>query len=161
MFHLIFYLEQMYHYTPLYLFHSENFDLPIGDGFDMVNKDIELKNIKVGNNIALKNVFFNTGKWDIKESSYSELDRLVSLLTELISLKIEISGYTDNIGSESFNVLLSQRRADAVMNYLLGKGIAKNRIVAKGYGQSNPVSLNDNEEGRALNRRTEFKIIQK
>ena len=144
-----------------YLFHSENFDLPIGDGFNMINKDIELKNIKVGNNIALKNVFFNTGKWDIKETSYSELDRLVSLLTELNSLKIEISGYTDNIGSESFNVLLSQRRADAVMNYLLEKGIDKNRIVAKGYGQANPIALNDNEKGRALNRRTEFKIIQK
>ena len=127
----------------------------------MVNKNIELKNIKVGNNIALKNVFFNTGKWDIKENSHSELDRLVSLLTELPSLKIEISGYTDNIGSESFNELLSQRRADAVMNYLTKKGVNKNRIKAKGYGQSNTVASNDSEEGRALNRRTEFKIIQK
>ena len=83
------------------------------------------------------------------------------MLLEITSLKIEISGYTDNVGTESFNELLSQRRADAVVNYLVGKGVDKNRFIAKGYGQSNPVASNDNEEGRSLNRRTEFKIIQK
>ena len=143
-----------------YLFHSENFDLPQGDGFNMVNKDIALKNIKVGNNIALKNVFFDTGKWNIKSDSYAELDRLVDLLADISSLKIEISGHTDNVGSESFNQLLSQRRADAVVNYLIGKGVDKNRLHAEGYGQTKPVSLNDTEEGRASNRRTEFKIIE-
>ena len=108
----------------------------------------------------LKNVFFNTSKWDIKEDSYAELDRLVDLLAEIPSLKIEISGHTDNIGTESFNELLSQRRADAVVNYLVDKGVDKNRLVAKGYGQSNPVESNDTEEGRASNRRTEFEIIK-
>ncbi|MBU46867.1 MAG: hypothetical protein CMD28_05480, partial [Flavobacteriales bacterium] len=143
-----------------YLFYSENFDLPKGDGFNMVTKDIELSNIKVGNNITLKNVFFNTGKWDVKEDSYSELDRLVVLLSDIPGLKIEISGHTDNIGTESFNELLSQRRADAVVSYLLGKGVDKNRLVAKGYGQSIPVESNDTDEGRAANRRTEFEIIE-
>ena len=143
-----------------YLFHSENFDLPKGDGFNLVNKDIELKNIKVGSNITLRNVFFNTGKWDVKTDSYAELDRLVALLSDIPSLKIEISGHTDNVGSESFNELLSQRRADAVVNYLLGKGVAKNRLSAKGYGQSMPVNSNETAEGRALNRRTEFEIIE-
>jgi flagellar motor protein MotB len=141
-----------------YLFHSENFDLPYGDGFNMVNKDIELKNIEIGNNITLKNVFFNTGKWQVKEDSYTELDRLVALLIEIPSLKIEISGHTDNIGTKSFNVLLSQRRADAVVGYLVAKGVEKKRLIAKGYGQDNPVQTNDSEEGRASNRRTEFKI---
>ena len=143
-----------------YLFHSENFDLPKGDGFNSVNKDIELKNIKVGSNIALRNVFFNTGKWEVKDDSYAELSRLVSLMTDVLTLKIEISGHTDNIGAESFNELLSQRRADAVVNYLVGKGVDKKRLSAKGYGQSKPVDSNDTAEGRALNRRTEFEIIE-
>ncbi len=143
-----------------YLFHSENFDLPKGDGFNLVNKDIELKNIKVGNNITLKNVFFNTGKWEVKTDSYAELDRLVKLLSDIPSLKIEISGHTDNIGSESFNEILSQRRADAVVSFLVGKGVDKNRLSAKGYGQSNPVESNYTSKGRAANRRTEFEIIE-
>ena len=143
-----------------YLFHSENFDLPKGDGFNLVNKDIELKNIKVGSNIALRNVFFNSGKWDVKSDSYAELDRLVALLSDIPSLKIEISGHTDNVGSVSFNKLLSQRRADAVVNYLAGKGVDKKRLSAKGYGQSKPVDSNNTAEGRALNRRTEFEIIE-
>ena len=143
-----------------YLFHSENFDLPKGDGFNLVNKDIELKNIKVGSNITLRNVFFNSGKWDIKSDSYAELDRLVALLSDIPSLKIEISGHTDNVGSVSFNELLSQRRADAVVNYLAGKGVDKKRLSAKGYGQSKPVDSNNTAEGRALNRRTEFEIIE-
>ena len=143
-----------------YLFHSENFDLPKGDGFNNVTKDVELKNIKVGSNIALRNVFFNTGKWEVKDDSYAELTRLVLLLNDVPSLKIEISGHTDNIGAESFNELLSQRRADAVVNYLVDKGVNKNRLSAKGYGQSNPVDSNDTAEGRASNRRTEFEIIE-
>jgi len=143
-----------------YLFHSENFNLPKGDGFNLVNKDIELKNIKVGSNIALRNVFFNSGKWDVKSDSYAELDRLVALLSDIPSLKIELSGHTDNVGSVSFNELLSQRRADAVVNYLVGKGVDKKRLSAKGYGQSKPVDSNNTAEGRALNRRTEFEIIE-
>ena len=143
-----------------YLFHSENFNLPKGDGFNLVNKDIELKNIKVGSNIALRNVFFNSGKWDVKSDSYAELDRLVALLSDIPSLKIEISGHTDNVGSVSFNELLSQRRADAVVNYLVGQGVDKKRLSAKGYGQSKPVDSNNTAEGRALNRRTEFEIIE-
>jgi len=143
-----------------YLFHSENFDLPKGDGFNSVTKDVELKNIKVGSNIALRNVFFNTGKWEVKDDSYAELSRLVLLLNDVPGLKIEISGHTDNIGAESFNELLSQRRADAVVNYLVEKGVRKNRLSAKGYGQSNPVDSNDTAEGRASNRRTEFEITE-
>jgi outer membrane protein OmpA-like peptidoglycan-associated protein len=143
-----------------YLFHSENFDLPKSAGFNSVNKDIALKNIKVGSNIALRNVFFNTGKWEVKSDSYAELERLVALLNDVPSLQIEISGHTDNVGAESFNELLSQRRADAVVNYLVGKGVDKKRLSAKGYGQSRPVDSNDTAEGRASNRRTEFEITQ-
>ena len=143
-----------------YLFHSENFDLPIEDGFNIVTKDIELKNIKVGSNITLRNVFFESGKWEINDDSFAELERLFLLLNDFPKLKIEISGHTDNIGSESFNELLSQRRADAVVNYLIEKGVDISRLSAKGYGQANPVSSNDTQESRASNRRTEFEIIE-
>ena len=143
-----------------YLFHSENFDLPKGDGFNMVSKDIELKNIQVGSNITLRNVFFNTGKHDVKSDSYAELDRLVALLLDISSLKIEISGHTDNIGDESFNELLSQRRANSVVKYLVDKGVDKKRLSAKGYGSTSPVDSNTTSEGRAKNRRTEFEIIE-
>ncbi len=141
-----------------YLFHSENFNIPEGSAYNLVNKTIELYNIKVGSKIALRNVFFDTGKSDIRPESNAELDRLVQLLKDVPTLKIELSGHTDNTGSASANVSLSQARAEAVVNYLVMKGIAKNRLVAKGYGQDRPVDTNDTSDGRQNNRRTEFEI---
>ena len=143
-----------------YLFHSENFNIPKNDGFNIVSKEIELKSVKIGSKIELKNVFFNSAKWDILSDSYAELDRLIDFMLEFQSLKIEISGYTDNVGSESFNHLLSQKRAEAVVNYLVENGIGSERLIAIGYGQKNPVASNRTIEGRAANRRTEFKIIE-
>ncbi|MCB9224893.1 MAG: OmpA family protein [Crocinitomicaceae bacterium] len=141
-----------------YLFHSENFDIPAGSAYNMVNKTIELKNIKIGSKIALRNVFFDTGKSTLRSESNAELDRLVQLLKDVPGLKIELSGHTDNTGSATANVQLSQDRAQAVMNYLVSKGISKSRLTAKGYGDSMPVATNDTSEGRQLNRRTEFEI---
>ena len=143
-----------------YLFHSENFNIPINSGFDLVDKVIELKNIKVGSNITLKNVFFDLGKSKIKKDSYPELDRLVDLLNDISTLKIEISGHTDNIGNKDFNELLSMQRASAVLNYIVNKGINKNRLTAIGFGDSKPIDSNNTKVGRANNRRTEFKIIE-
>jgi len=142
-----------------YLFHSENFNLPEFSEFNLVNKDIELKNIAVGSKIALRNVFFATGKSEITSDSYSELDRLVKLLNDVSRLKVELSGHTDNTGSESLNLKLSNNRANAVVEYLTKKGIKSSRLVAKGYGSSKPVTTNDTSEGRQQNRRTEFEII--
>jgi outer membrane protein OmpA-like peptidoglycan-associated protein len=141
-----------------YLFHSENFDIPDGSAYNLVNKTIELKNIKIGSKIALRNVFFDTGKSEIRSESFAELDRLVKLLKDVPALKIELSGHTDNTGSVQSNNKLSQDRAEAVVNYLASKGIAKNRLVAKGYGSSRPVDTNDTASGRQNNRRTEFEI---
>ncbi|MEM9024452.1 MAG: OmpA family protein, partial [Bacteroidota bacterium] len=124
----------------------------------LVNKEIELKNIAIGSTIALRNVFFATGKADVTSASFSELDRLVQLLTDVPGLKVELSGHTDNVGSESLNTKLSQSRADAVRQYLVKKGIAAGRLTAKGYGSSKPVDTNKTAEGRQNNRRTEFKI---
>lgn len=141
-----------------YLFHSENFDIPAGSAYNMVNKTIELKNIKIGSKIALRNVFFDTGKSTLRPESNAELDRLVKLMNDVPGLKIELSGHTDNTGSAQGNMTLSQDRANAVMGYLASKGIAKSRMTAKGYGSNRPVATNDTSEGRQLNRRTEFEI---
>lgn len=141
-----------------YLFHSENFDIPQGSADNLVNKVIELKNIAVGSKIALRNIFFDTGKSILRSESNAELDRLVKLLKDVPSLEIEISGHTDNTGSASLNERLSQDRADAVVNYLKGKGIASNRLTSKGYGSSQPIASNTTSDGRQQNRRTEFEI---
>lgn len=141
-----------------YLFHSENFNIPAESDFNLVNKDVELKNIKVGSKIALRNVFFATGKADVTPESYPELDRLVQLMKDVPGLKVEVSGHTDNQGSEQLNTKLSQDRADAVRAYIVSKGIAGGRLTAKGYGPSKPVASNDTAQGRQENRRTELEI---
>lgn len=141
-----------------YLFHSENFNLPKGSAYNMVNKDISLKNIDIGSKIALRNVFFSTGKAEVKIDSYPELDRLIELMNDVPTLKIELSGHTDNVGNDDFNQTLSQRRADAVRAYLTTRGVDKNRVTAVGYGETRPVDTNDTKEGKANNRRTEFEI---
>lgn len=145
--------------APGYLFHSENFDVVEPTGFNMINKVIELKNIKKGSKIALRNIFFDSGKSDLKPESNSELDRLVKLLNDVPSLVIEISGHTDNVGSDKMNTQLSQDRADAVVAYLVNQGIKKDRLKSKGYGASQPVASNATAEGRQQNRRTEFEIL--
>lgn len=141
-----------------YLFHSENFDIPTGAADNLVNKVIELKNIAIGSKIALRNIFFDTGKSTLRPESNGELERLVKLMKDVPSLKIEISGHTDNTGSAALNETLSQSRAEAVVSYLTSKGIAANRMTAKGYGASKPIAGNNTEDGRQQNRRTEFEI---
>ena len=135
-----------------YLFHSENFNLPSDGAFNIVDKIIELKNIKIGSKIALRNVFFASGSSIVTAQSYPELDRLVKLLKDVPRLKIEISGHTDNQGSEKLNTKLSQERAEAVLTYVQSNGITANRIIAKGYGPSQPVANNNTSVGRQDNR---------
>ena len=141
-----------------YLFHSENFDIPAGSGDNLVNKVIELKNIAVGSKIALRNIFFDTGKSTLRSTSNRELDRLVKLLKDVPILKIEISGHTDNTGSAKLNQSLSRDRAQAVVNYLKSMGIDTGRLTAEGYGSSLPIATNGTSTGRQENRRTEFEI---
>jgi outer membrane protein OmpA-like peptidoglycan-associated protein/tetratricopeptide (TPR) repeat protein len=141
-----------------YLFHSENFDIPKGSSDNLVNKVIELKNIKIGSKIALRNIFFDTGKSVLRSESNAELDRLVKLMNDVPGLKVEISGHTDNVGSAKSNLTLSQARAQAVVSYLTKKGIAASRMTAKGYGQDAPIATNATADGRQQNRRTEFEI---
>ncbi|MCC7050197.1 MAG: OmpA family protein, partial [Bacteroidia bacterium] len=144
-----------------YLFHSENFDLPATADYQEVVKDVALKNISVGNKIVLKNIFFDTNKSTLRPESTSELERLIKLLNDVPNMRIEISGHTDNKGSADYNQKLSESRAHAVVEYLVGKGIISSRLEYKGYGLTQPISTNDTEEGRQENRRTEFKILSK
>ncbi|MDD3875152.1 MAG: OmpA family protein [Bacteroidales bacterium] len=144
-----------------YLFHSENFNISSSRGYQEIEKDIMLKKIEVGTSIVLNNIFFDFNSANLRNESTAELDRLTQLLKDMPKLKIEISGHTDNVGSASYNQRLSENRAKAVVDYLIRKGINTDRLEFKGYGFEQPIATNDNEEGRQMNRRTEFKIVSK
>ncbi len=144
-----------------YLFHSENFDIPNTAAYQEVVKDVALKNIAVGSKIILKNIFFDFDKATLRPESTNELERLTKLLNDVPTLKIEISGHTDSKGADDYNKKLSDSRAKAVVAYLVSKGIAADRLTSVGYGEEQPIATNDTDEGRQLNRRTEFKILSK
>lgn len=114
----------------------------------------------------LKNIYFDYDKADIRQDAAVELNKLVDLLNDNAEIKIEMSSHTDSVASDSYNLELSQRRAESTVAYLIRKGIAPERLVAKGYGESKPIARNtnpdgtDNPEGRQRNRRTEFKILE-
>jgi OOP family OmpA-OmpF porin len=108
----------------------------------------------------LKGVRFDTSKWDIKPKYLPLLDELVSILEKNPLLRVEIQGHTDSRGSVEFNQTLSENRAGAVMEYLVGKGIVKERLTAKGFGPSKPVATNDTPTGNEQNRRVELKPIR-
>jgi outer membrane protein OmpA-like peptidoglycan-associated protein len=138
---------------------SENLDLSKLSEYKEISKDLLLTPIEKGLTFRLNNIFFDFDKSILKEESFPELNRLVNFLNENIFLKIEIAGHTDNQGNDSYNLKLSKDRANAVLEYLISKGISRNRITSVGYGETKPISTNDNEEGRQLNRRVEVKIL--
>ena len=145
--------------NPDYLFHSENFDIPSSTDYQEVEKNVQLKKMAIGTKIVLRNIFFDFDKATLRPESTAELERLIKLLTDLPNLKIEISGHTDDKGSDEYNKKLSERRAETVVNYLIEKGIASSRLQFAGYGEERPIDTNETDEGRQQNRRTEFEII--
>lgn len=128
-----------------------------GEGYSQLTLTIQYEMPKT---ITLNNVLFDSGKATLRPSSYTELNELVELLKLKPDLRIEVAGHTDNVGEDDDNLQLSQKRADAVKNYLTKKGIAANRIVAKGYGETQPVASNETAEGKQLNRRTEVRFLK-
>ncbi len=142
-----------------YLFHSENFDIPAATEYQEIEKEINLANIKKDVKIVLRNVFFETGSAKLKPTSYAELGRLTQLLNEIPTLRIEISGHTDNKGGHAANQKLSAARAKAVVTFLISEGIDASRLEHKGYSYDQPVADNKTAEGRAQNRRVEFKVL--
>ncbi len=123
--------------------------------------DLKIAGAALGQRFRLKNILFETSKYDILEASYSELDRLYQQLMDNSKVKIEIAGHTDNTGLERSNIMLSRERANAVKKYLMKKGITESRMIAMGYGSINPIKSNDTEEGRKMNRRVEIIIKSK
>jgi OOP family OmpA-OmpF porin len=109
---------------------------------------------------VIQGIFFATGKAKIRPQSRPKLDAAAEVLKKFPDLRIEISGHTDAQGAEAFNLDLSQRRADAVKDYLVGKGISADRIETRGVGESEPRESNATKAGRAKNRRIEFKVLQ-
>jgi len=144
-----------------YLFYSENYNMSNVSSDSTYTADIPLQPINVDAKIVLKNVFFDSKKTALKPESISELDNVVRLMKENPTMKVLISGYTDNVGKPADNLALSKGRAVAVVNYLISKGIDHNRLSFQGFGESNPVSDNTTEQGRALNRRTELRVVGK
>lgn len=147
-----------------YLFYSDNFSLEnVETSFEKpFILDIPLMPIDTGSVTELKNVFFDVNKWDLKPESKAELNKLIAFLKQNPSIKIELSGHTDNSGDKKFNQTLSTNRAKAVYDYLIKEGgISPQRLTYRGYGDTRPKVPNDSPENKAKNRRTEFKITGK
>lgn len=143
-----------------YLFYSANFSLKgVKAGEDYL-LEVPLEKLKEGSRVVLNNVFFATDSYALEEASRAELNKLVELLVNNPGLQLEIGGHTDSVGSDSDNLTLSERRANAVVEYLIVNGVAGERLTSKGYGETQPVADNGTEKGRALNRRTEMKVTQ-
>ena len=143
-----------------YLFFSDNITLSDTSAFKEIIKNVKLNKIDVGKRVVLKNIFFDFGKTALRTESYVELTNLIKLLEKNPKLKIEISGHTDNVSSAGFNQSLSEERAQAVVSYIVSKGIEIDRLRFEGYGFRYPIATNETEEGKQLNRRVEFKVLE-
>jgi outer membrane protein OmpA-like peptidoglycan-associated protein len=143
---------------PGYLFYSLHFNYEEKDQDQPLVIDIALQPITKNATTVLNNIFFEFNKFEINPKSFTELDEVVKFLNVNPTIKVEISGHTDNVGNENYNQELSLKRAHSVVDYLSSKGIAKNRLAQIGYGSKRPIKPNDTEENKQVNRRIEFRI---
>jgi outer membrane protein OmpA-like peptidoglycan-associated protein/tetratricopeptide (TPR) repeat protein len=144
-----------------YLLYLDAIDLSNEPPDEIIIRNFKLDRVEVGVKVILKNIFFEFGKSTLKSESYAELNHVAKFLQNNETLKLEISGHTDNIGTYKYNKKLSEDRAKAVVNYLLKRGIDQSRLTYKGYAYDQPVAPNTTEAGRAKNRRVEFKVLSK
>jgi outer membrane protein OmpA-like peptidoglycan-associated protein len=142
-----------------YFFKSLTFDYTTDNKNAGKQINIQLEPIRTNVIERLNNIFFDLGKADIKPESTTELNKIISLLKANASIKIEIAGHTDDIGSDATNLALSQKRAASVIAFLQQNGIETNRLTAVGYGETKPLMLNNSDENRQINRRIEMKIL--
>lgn len=140
---------------------TENLDLTNLSEYKELEINLYLAPIEKNEAIRLNNIFFEFGLATLKEESFPELNRLMKLLNDNPTIQIEISGHTDNVGSDEDNLKLSEDRAASVVEYLSSNGVSKNRLTPKGYGESKPIATNETEEGKQLNRRVEFTVTNK
>lgn len=142
-----------------YLYKSKNFNLT-RELLIPVQVNFELEPIAVGSKIILNNIFFKFDSYEITKTSKVELLKILNLIATNLFEKIEISGYTDNVGSDTYNLELSAKRAKSVYDYLVTQGVLKTKLLFIGLGASNFLKDNQSEEGRSQNRRIEFKILE-
>ena len=149
----------MYAAADKYLLKSLSFDYSDQHTFNPLALDIYLEPVRSGRSVVLNNLFFDTNKYDLKPQSRTELNRLIEFLRQYRDVQIEVSGYTDNVGTPESNLQLSQRRAQSVVEYLSGHGIFVTRLRSKGYGEGHALAANDTEVHRQMNRRIELHIL--
>ncbi|TND06566.1 MAG: tpn50 [Bacteroidetes bacterium] len=148
-----------------YLYQSDNFNVSDTTAYMTINRPIVLEPIKVGQKIVVRNIFFATGKSELQPESKTELAALIQLMKTFDKLVVEVSGHSDARGGDELNQKLSEKRAQAVVSYLISSGISKDRMRAVGMGESKPIAINYNPNGTAnvqgmsLNRRFEFTIL--
>ncbi|WP_258098483.1 OmpA family protein [Marinoscillum pacificum] len=143
-----------------FFFYSQSFEIPADTSYQEIINNIALEPIEKGTKVVLNNIFFESGRAELKPISYVELNKAVDLLKDNNTMVIEIGGHTDDVGSDELNLSLSQTRADAVRQYMVLAGIEENRVRSKGYGETQPIADNSTAEGKAKNRRTEFEIVE-
>jgi outer membrane protein OmpA-like peptidoglycan-associated protein len=139
---------------------SQNLDLTKADTYQELERDLTLVPLQQGETVRLNNIFFETAKAELQPESFTELDRVVTMLKDNPNMEILIGGHTDNVGSPASNIQLSAARATSVEGYLVNKGIVNTRLRVKGFGDTKPVASNDTDPGRQQNRRVEFTIVK-
>jgi outer membrane protein OmpA-like peptidoglycan-associated protein/tetratricopeptide (TPR) repeat protein len=141
-----------------YLFYSDVFNLADKQSDSTYEKNISLQPVELNATVRMKNIQYATNSFQLEPVSLIELNKLIQLMNDNPSLKIQINGYTDNVGNDADNLKLSENRAKAVVDFLITKGIDAKRMTWKGFGETQSIADNSTEQGRSLNRRTEFKI---
>ena len=138
-----------------YAFNSTTIE--VGKG----NAEVALKLLKLEKDarLALKDITFESNAATLSDNSFVELARVIELMKENPSLKVQIDAHTDDIGSDRYNLILSEKRAESVMNYLVSNDIDNSRFLSKGFGEKQPKVANDSEENRAANRRVELRVL--
>ncbi|MCA8830102.1 OmpA family protein [Hymenobacter pini] len=149
----------MYASADKYLMRSLSFDYSDKRSFDPLTLDIYLEPVRSGRSIVLNNLFFDTKEYELKPKSRTELNRLVGFMKQYPDILVEISGHTDDVGSDDDNLVLSQNRAKSVYSYLISQGVKAQRLRFKGYGETKPLNPNDTDEHRQQNRRIELRIL--
>lgn len=144
-----------------FLAYNDDIEVVIPETNDPFQKNIELAPIVIGATVRLNEIYFDFDKATLRPESFPELDRVVELMNNNPTLEIEISGHTDDKGSDAYNLKLSQNRANSVKKYVSNKGIETKRMNAKGYGESQPEVPNDSDENRQINRRVQFTVLKK
>ena len=149
----------LYVNAPGYLLNSFSYDYTKASNLNPVALDVYLKPLKSGSAVVLNNIFFESGAYTLRGTSKTELNKIINFLRLNKDLKVEISGHTDDVGTDKANQLLSEKRAKAVVDYLSSNGIHKSRLTYKGYGETKPVAPNTSDENRQLNRRIELRVL--